>query len=185
MSDNGYIAPAVTEHEEERLAVLHDLELLDTASELRFDRYTSLVADVFGFPIVLITLVDRDRQWFKSRLGWNLKQCSRDISFCGHAILENSLMVVPNALDDPRFANNPLVTEDPKVRFYAGAVVRGPSGYPLGTLCVLDYYPRYFDDEHRSLLRRFADLVENEIAHDADLLALKRNLYARRKSGPN
>jgi len=185
MSGNGYIAPDIPKDEDKRLEELHDLELLDTASELRFDRYTSLVADVFGFPIVLITLVDRDRQWFKSRLGWNLNQCSRDISFCGHAILENSLMVVPIALDDPRFAKNPLVTEDPKVRFYAGAVVRGPSGYPLGTLCVLDYHPRYFDEEHRSLLRRFADLIENEIAHDADLLALKRDLQARMLARPN
>jgi GAF domain-containing protein len=107
-------------------------------------------------------------------LGWNRNQCSRDISFCGHAILADSLMVVPDALDDPRFAANPLVTGDPQVRFYAGAVVRGPSGHALGTLCVLDYYPRYFDDEHRSLLRRFADLIENEIAHQADLLALNK-----------
>jgi len=179
MNRISYITPGVTEDEEERLEELYGLELLDTASELRFDRYASLVADVFGFPIVLITLLDRDRQWFRSRLGWNLKQCSRDISFCGHAIHQDSMMVVPDALDDPRFAGNPLVVEDPKVRFYAGAVVRGPSGHALGTLCVLDYHPRYFDDEHRSLLRRFADLIENEIAHDAELLALKRTLAGR------
>jgi len=174
MNRKAYTAPGVPDNEEGRLDELYGLELLDTASELRFDRYTSLVADVFGFPIVLITLVDRDRQWFKSRLGWNRNQCSRDISFCGHAILADSLMVVPDALDDPRFAANPLVTGDPQVRFYAGAVVRGPSGHALGTLCVLDYHPRYFDDEHRSLLRRFADLIENEIAHQADLLALNK-----------
>jgi len=174
MNRKAYTAPGNPDDEERRLDELYGLELLDTASELRFDRYTSLVADVFGFPIVLITLVDRDRQWFKSRLGWNRNQCSRDISFCGHTILADSLMVVPDALDDPRFAANPLVTGDPQVRFYAGAVVRGPSGHALGTLCVLDYHPRYFDDEHRSLLRRFADLIENEIAHQADLLALNK-----------
>lgn len=180
MNQKPYSAPGFTEDEEERLEELYRLELLDTASELRFDRYTSLVADVFGFPIVLVTLLDRDRQWFKSRLGWNLTQCSRDISFCGHTIFEDSLMVVPDALDDPRFAGNPLVTEGPEVRFYAGAVVRGPSGHALGTLCLLDHHPRYFDNEHRSLLRRFADLIENEIAHQADLLALKKNLSGHR-----
>jgi len=179
MNRKAYTAPGNPDDEERRLDELYGLELLDTASELRFDRYTSLVADVFGFPIVLITLVDRDRQWFKSRLGWNRNQCSRDISFCGHAILADSLMVVPDALDDPRFAANPLVTGDPQVRFYAGAVVRGPSGHALGTLCVLDYHPRYFDDEHRSLLRRFADLIENEIAHQADLLALNKQAPGR------
>lgn len=173
MQGKGYVAPEMPKDEEARLRELHGLELLDAASELRFDRYTSLVADVFGFPVVLVTLLDRDRQWFKSRLGWNLTHCSRDISFCGHAILQDTLMVVPDALDDPRFAKNPLVTDDPRIRFYAGAVVRGPSGHPLGTLCVIDYHPRYFDEEHRSLLRRFADLIENEIAHHADLLALR------------
>lgn len=176
MNQNAYIAPEITEGEEERLEELYGLRLLDTASELRFDRYTSLVASIFGFPIVLITLLDRDRQWFKSRLGWNKTQCPRDISFCGHAINQNSMLVVPDALDDPRFAGNPLVTSEPYIRFYAGAVVRGPTGQPLGTLCVLDHHPRYFDDEYRTRLRQFADLVENEIAHTADLLALKSSI---------
>ncbi len=176
MNQNTYIPPEITEGEEERLEELYGLRLLDTASELRFDRYTSLVASIFGFPIVLVTLLDRDRQWFKSRLGWNRTQCPRDISFCGHAINQDSLLVVPDALDDPRFAGNPLVTGDPYIRFYAGAVVRGPRGQALGTLCVLDHHPRYFDEEHRTRLRHFADLVENEIAHGADLLALKSSI---------
>ncbi|HEY9120331.1 MAG TPA: sensor domain-containing phosphodiesterase [Marinobacter sp.] len=176
MSQNTFVAPDITEGEEERLEELYGLRLLDTASELRFDRYTSLVASVFGFPIVLITLLDRDRQWFKSRLGWNIAECPRDISFCGHAINQESLLVVPDALDDPRFAGNPLVTGDPYIRFYAGAVVRGPRGQALGTLCVLDHYPRYFDEEHRTRLRQFADLIENEIAHTADLLTLKGSI---------
>jgi GAF domain-containing protein len=157
-----------------RQSALDRLHVLDTPKEKEFDKITDLVTTVLKVPVAAVTLIDRDRQWFKSRLGWNRNQCSRDISFCGHAILADSLMVVPDALDDPRFAANPLVTGDPQVRFYAGAVVRGPSGHALGTLCVLDYYPRYFDDEHRSLLRRFADLIENEIAHQADLLALNK-----------
>ncbi|MDX1553322.1 MAG: sensor domain-containing phosphodiesterase, partial [Marinobacter sp.] len=168
--------PDITEGEEERLEELYGLRLLDTASELRFDRYTSLVASVFGFPIVLITLLDRDRQWFKSRLGWNIAECPRDISFCGHAINQDALLVVPDALDDPRFAGNPLVTGDPYIRFYAGAVVRGPRGQALGTLCVLDHQPRYFDEDHRIRLRQFADLIENEIGHTADLLTLKGSI---------
>ena len=171
-----YIPPDITEGEEERLEELYGLRLLDTASELRFDRYTSLVANVFGFPIVLITLLDRDRQWFKSRLGWSVAECPRDISFCGHTINQDSMMVVPDALDDPRFAENPLVTGDPYIRFYAGAVVRGPRGQALGTLCVLDHHPRYFDEDHCTRLRQFADLIENEIAHTADLLALRASI---------
>ncbi|MEP1217412.1 MAG: sensor domain-containing phosphodiesterase [Marinobacter sp.] len=176
MHQNTYVPPDITEGEEERLEELYGLRLLDTASELRFDRYTSLVANVFGFPIVLITLLDRDRQWFKSRVGWNISECPRDISFCGHAINQDSLLVVPDALDDPRFAGNPLVTGDPYIRFYAGAAVRGPRGHALGTLCVLDHYPRYFDEEYRIRLRQFADLIENEIAHTADLLTLKGSI---------
>ncbi|WP_111641856.1 sensor domain-containing phosphodiesterase [Marinimicrobium alkaliphilum] len=176
MNQSTYIAPKIPEGEEERLAELYGLELLDTASDLRFDRYTSLVAELFDFPIVLITLVDRDRQWFKSKLGWNKSECPRDISFCGHAINQDSLLVVPNALEDPRFAGNPLVTGDPHIRFYAGAVVRGPTGHALGTLCVLDHKPRHFDEVQCTRLRHFADLVENEIAHCADLLALKGSI---------
>lgn len=176
MNQNAYLAPEITVGEEDRLEELYSLHLLDSASELRFDRYTDLVASTFGFPIVLISLVDRDRQWFKSRLGWNKNQCPRDISFCGHTINQDSLMVVPDALDDPRFARNPLVTGDPYIRFYAGAVVRGPAGYPLGTLCVLDHQPRYFDEEHRIRLRLFADLIENEIAHVGELQILKEAL---------
>ncbi|MGM0766743.1 MAG: sensor domain-containing phosphodiesterase [Pseudomonadota bacterium] len=176
MNQNAYIPPEITEGEGARLEELYGLRLLDTASELRFDRYASLVAEVFGFPIVLITLVDWDRQWFKSRLGWDLTECPRDISFCGHTINQDSPLVVPDTREDPRFAGNPLVTGEPYVRFYAGTVVRGPSGHPLGTLCVLDHQPRRFDDEQCTRLRQFADLIENEIAHCADLLALKGSI---------
>ncbi|MFW5824540.1 MAG: EAL domain-containing protein, partial [Marinobacter sp.] len=176
MNKKAYIPPEITAGEAERLEELYALGLLDTASELRFDRYTNLVASLFRFPVVLITLVDRDRQWFKSRLGWNRTECPRDISFCGHAINQNSTLVIPDALKDPRFAGNPLVTGDPYIRFYAGAVVRGPGGHALGTLCVLDHQPRHFGDEDCANLRQFADLVENEIAHIADLQALRRSV---------
>ena len=183
MNQNAYLPPDIPEGEEQRLEELYSLRLLDSAAELRFDRYTDLVASVFGFPIVLISLVDCDRQWFKSRLGWNKTQCPRDISFCGHTINHDSLMVVPDARDDPRFAGNPLVTGDPFIRFYAGAVVRGPKGQPLGTLCVIDYQPRYFDEEHRIRLRLFADLIENEIAYVEELQVLRETLARQRDPG--
>lgn len=176
MIEGVVLSSETVEDEEARLEELFGLRLLDTASELRFDRYTSLVADIFGFPIVLISLVDRDRQWFKSRLGWNRVQCPRAISFCTHTIKQDSLLVIPDALTDPRFANNPLVTGEPFIRFYAGAVVRGPKGQALGTLCMLDHKPRHFDQLQCSRLRHFADLVENEIAHTANLLALKDSI---------
>ncbi|WP_341937224.1 putative bifunctional diguanylate cyclase/phosphodiesterase [Marinimicrobium sp. C2-29] len=176
MNHTAYIPPEEPAHEEERLEELYGLALLDSKAERRFDRYTQLIADLFDFPVVLISLVDRDRQWFKSRLGWDLAEVPRDISFCGHALNQSSVMVVPDALEDPRFAGNPLVTGDPYIRFYAGAVVHGPSGQPLGTLCVIDRQPRHFDERQCDQLRQLADLVESEIAHSYDLQALRASV---------
>lgn len=171
-----YQRPDCPADEEERLQELHDLKLLDTASELRFDRYTRLVADLFDFPIVLVTLVDRDRQWFKSNCGLDMRETSRDVSFCAHAINAHGVMVVPDAAEDPRFAGNPLVTGEPHIRFYAGAVVYGPTGQPLGTLCVIDRQPRSFDDEQCRRLKQFAELLESEISHQHDLQSLRASV---------
>lgn len=176
MNHTAYIPPEEPAHEEQRLEELYALELLDSKAEGRFDRYTQLIADLFDFPVVLISLVDRDRQWFKSRFGWDQAEVPRDISFCGHALNQSSVMVVPDALEDPRFAGNPLVTGEPYIRFYAGAVVHGPSGHPLGTLCVIDRQPRHFDERQRDHLRQIADLVESEIAHSYDLQALRASV---------
>lgn len=176
MSQTAYIPPEEPAHEEERLEELYGLALLDSKAERRFDRYTQLIADLFDFPVVLISLVDRDRQWFKSRFGWDQSEVPRDISFCGHALNQPSVMVVPDALEDPRFAGNPLVTGEPYIRFYAGAVVHGPSGQPLGTLCVIDHQPRHFDERQCDHLRQLADLVESEIAHSHDLQALRASV---------
>lgn len=163
--------------EKERLEELYALGLLDTASELRFDRYTSLVAELFGFPIVLITFVDQDRQWFKSSCGLDLKQTSRDISFCSHTIEQpGGGMVILDTHNDPRFAENPLVTGPPYIRFYAGAVVHGPTGKPLGSLCTIDHVPRKFNAQQWILLRQFAELVENEISHAHDLQTLRASV---------
>jgi len=176
MNNVAYIAPDIPVQEEARLEELYGLGLLDTAAELRFDRYTSLVSDLFDFPVVLISLVDRDRQWFKSRHGWGREQVPRDISFCGHALNQRSILVIPDAHEDPRFAGNPLVTGDPFIRFYAGAVVHGPGGQPLGTLCVIDHKPRHMSERQCAQLRQFARLVESEIAHANDLQMLRKSI---------
>lgn len=168
-----FAVPEVPANEEERLQELHSLKLLDTASEVRFDRYTSLVADIFGFPIVLVTFIDSNRQWFKSSCGLNFRETSRDISFCAHAISRHGVMVIPDTHADAAFAGNPLVTGPPYIRFYAGAVVHGPRGQALGTLCTIDHQPRQFNDKQCEQLRQFADLVENEIRHTYDLDILR------------
>lgn len=172
-----YQTPDIPGNEQDRLVDLHSLKVLDTASETRFDAYTELVADIFGFPVVLVSLVDRDRQWFKSSHGWSLRQCSRDVSFCGHAINHlGDVFVVPDTLKDPRFAGNPLVLGEPYVRFYAGTVVHGPRGHAIGTLCVIDYEPRQFSKREAGHLRRFAELVENELNHVHDLERLHASI---------
>lgn len=171
-----YQKPEIPPGEEERIKELHGLKLLDTASDVRFDRYTSLVADIFDFPIVLVTLVDSNRQWFKSSCGLKMRQSSRDISFCAHAINQNDVLVIPDARQDPRFAGNPMVTGYPYIRFYAGAVVHSPNGQPLGTLCVIDHQKHDFSDRQCDQLRGFADLVEGEIQHTQDLDRLRASV---------
>lgn len=173
--------PPIPKDEIERVAELHSLRLLDTAAEERFDRYTHLIADLYEFPIVLVSLVDRDRQWFKSNCGLDFRETERDVSFCAHAIMESGIFIVPDARKDDRFADNPLVTGHPHIRFYAGCTVRGPSGHPLGTLCVIDRKPRDFDDRQCAQLTQFAQLVERELqqTHELDKLraALEFNAY--------
>lgn len=178
------LAPPLPEDEVERLEELHSLHILDTAAEERFDRYTHLVADVFDFPVVLVTLVDKDRQWFKSNRGLDFKQTERDVSFCAHAINESGVFIVPDAREDARFADNRLVTGPPYVRFYAGCSVYGPNGYPLGTLCVLDHEPREFDQRRCDQLRQFAMLVEREICHRHELEKLRASIEYKAFNDP-
>lgn len=136
-----------------RLAALYSLGILDTSPEEAFDELATLAASVCRVPIALVSLVDRDRQWFKSRLGWTPKQTPRDISFCGHAILQPNVLVVPDATADARFADSPLVTNEPAVRFYAGAPLVTPEGHALGTLCVMDHQPRQLTPEQTRALQ--------------------------------
>lgn len=147
-----------------RLKSLHSMRLLDTPSEERFDRVTRMAQRVFNVDSCLVSLVDADRQWFKSKQGLDACETPRDISFCGHAILDDRMLVIPDASADPRFADNPLVTGDPFIRFYAGCPIRGPHGYRIGTFCIIDAKPRRFPPEDREALRDLAALVEDELA---------------------
>lgn len=170
------VAPILVD-EERRLAALHGLSLLDTEGEERFDRITRLAREVFGVPIALISLVDRDRQWFKSRLGLSLTATPREESFCAYAIAGSEVFVVEDARADPRFAANPMVTATPGVRFYAGAPLATPGGQRIGTLCVLDTELRDWTATQSAALRMMADLVEHEL-HQGLLLDHERALIA-------
>lgn len=150
--------------EQQRISSLHALNILDTAPEERFDRLTRLARRLFSAPIAVVSLIDTDRQWFKSHPGIDVCETTRDVSFCAHAILGNDVMVVEDALEDVRFADNPLVTGPPGIRFYAGCPIGGVAGAKFGTLCVIDMVPREFSDEDRALLRDLATMVEQEMA---------------------
>ncbi len=155
--------PASPQNEKQRLAALRQLQLLDTSAEDRFDRLTRLACAMFDVPIALVSLVDTNRQWFKSKQGLDACETSREISFCGHAILSQDIFYIPNALEDPRFADNPLVTGPPDIRMYAGAPLSDSKGLRVGTLCIIDVTPRHFSAEELRHLRDLADCVEEEI----------------------
>ncbi|MDO8274510.1 MAG: GAF domain-containing protein [Serpentinimonas sp.] len=173
-------APALPEDEAERLHALRALGVLDSAAEERFDRLTRLAQALFEVPIALISLVDAERQWFKSRLGVELTETERAISFCGHAILAPEIFEVPDTLLDPRFAGNPMVTGAPHIRYYAGAPLRVESGHTVGMLCIKDLRPRLLSPAQRRSLRDLADCAQAELQalqHQiADLSALQAPL---------
>ncbi len=147
----------------QRLQALRELLILDTPPEERFDRVVRFAADEFDMPIVLVSLVDEKRQWFKARVGLDACETRRESSFCGHAIVRDEIMVVENALEDERFADNPLVLGAPAIRFYAGAPLRLPSGATVGTLCLIDRTPRAFDSVDLAILAALRDLVVAEL----------------------
>ena len=149
--------------ESERLAALHAYGILDTPPEPGFEHTTAMVTRLLGMPIAAVTLVDAERQWFKSVRGLDVRESPRKDSFCAHAMLGHEVMVVPDATLDPRFADNPLVTGEPGIRFYAGMPLRTPEGHPLGALCVIDRVPRAFSSAERQLLAEMAALGENEV----------------------
>lgn len=147
----------------ERLAALRALLILDTPPEARFDRITGFAAREFDVPTVLISLVDENRQWFKSRFGLEACETPRDISFCGHAIVQDETLVINNAIEDARFADNPLVTDAPFIRFYAGAPLVLPTGQTMGTLCLISPQPRKYDALDRAIHHALRDLVVEEL----------------------
>ncbi len=158
------LTPSKPANESSRIDTLRSLNILDTSPEERFDRLTRLAKRLFNVPIALVSLVDADRQWFKSCVGLTASETPRDVSFCGHAILGEDVFLVPDALSDERFHDNPLVTGDPRIRFYAGCPLTVPNGSRLGTLCVIDVEPRELAEEDLELLRDLARMAEQEIA---------------------
>ena len=156
------IAP-IPQNETKRLKVLWQYEVLDTVPEEVFDDLTELAARICEAPIALISLVDENRQWFKSKVGVTVSETSRDVSFCAYAIAQSDLFIVPDATQDKRFASNPLVTSEPKIRFYAGAPLITPDGHALGTLCVIDKVPRELRPEQQQALRILARHVVSQL----------------------
>ncbi len=160
-------APIPT-NEDERLKALRDLLILDTPPEERFDRIVQFARDEFDVPIALLSLVDGDRQWFKARVGLDAEETARDISFCGHAILQPDVFLVPDASQDARFADNPLVTGGPQIRFYAGAPLELSPGVRIGTLCLIAPQPRELDETDLAILGVLRDLLLAELRGEAD-----------------
>ncbi|AWI89821.1 bifunctional diguanylate cyclase/phosphodiesterase [Methylobacterium sp. DM1] len=178
----GIHVPPVPLNETERLAALHDLRILDTAPEAHFDAVCSTAAALFSVPMALVSLIDRDRQWFKAKCGITADGTPRDLAFCSYAILSDDALVVEDATTDPRFANNPLVTGEPGIRFYAGAPLVLRTGIRLGTLCIIDTKPRSFSEAQRTQLEDLAEIVVAHIELHRKQLAVQVALEERTRA---
>lgn len=175
------MAYPVPANDAERLRTLRAYKILDTKPEERFDELTRLAALICGVPISLISLIDTDRQWFKSKFGLNVQETPRAQAFCTHAIMQPELFIVPDASKDERFANNPLVTGDLHIRFYAGEPLAARDGHVLGTLCVIDHEPHTLTEAQKEALRIVGKLVIANFELRRDLQEL-RDALAREET---
>lgn len=155
--------PDHPENEESRITMLRSLDILDTEPEERFDRLTRIAKRLFGVPIALVSLVDVNRQWFKSCQGLEVTEMSRDTSFCGHAILGDDIFIISDASLDDRFYDNPLVVNEPRIRFYAGVPLVISNGIKVGTLCLIDREPRILSDDDKELLCDLGKMAAQEL----------------------
>lgn len=153
------IAAPIPANEQKRLQELYSLELLDTSYEEEFDEIVRIASKICNAPMSVVTLLDSQRQWFKAKVGMEDDETGRDVSFCGHAIMGEGVMEIPNALNDERFYDNPLVTGAPSIRFYAGMPLVTQRGYKIGTLCVIDTVPRNLDEDQLESLQTLAKQV--------------------------
>lgn len=174
-------APTLQKNDAGRVAALQKYAILDSDPEQTFDDLTLLASFICKTPIALISLVDEKRQWFKSRVGITETETSRNIAFCSRAIQQSDLFIVPDALEDDRFRDNPLVVSQPHIRFYAGAPLINEDGYALGTLCVVDRSPRNLELEQQEALKALSRLVLAQLEFRRNLILLKEALTDRTK----
>ena len=175
------VTPKPMKNEAARVAALRNYAILDTEPEQAFDDLVLLASFICKTPIALISLVDEDRQWFKSKVGVSISETPREIAFCATAIQQPDVFVVPDTLNDERFRNNPLVVSEPNVRFYAGAPLIDRDGNALGTLCVIDRIPREFGPDQQTALKALSRLVLAQLEFRRNLMLLKEALNDRTK----
>ncbi len=170
--------PDLHPHEQERLQELRRYGILDTERERDFDELVEIASDICEVPVSVVNFIDEGRQWFKAEVGLGVRSTPLDTSLCGHVILQDDFVEIPDTLKDSRMADNPLCTSEPGFRFYAGAVLKGANGLPLGTLCVLDHKPRVLSERQRKVLR----VLSKHVMRELDLrIALEQEQTLRRE----